>query len=141
MSNSIENLENALRVLQIQIDELKNLIPEDQGPEYDSAGFTEADREPEVKYVFTKEQLIQYSAHITERVLGAVKEAIRDTEVDEDMVELSIERYSNSISIEMDNQSIQDAFIDEINNTIELDNDTIEEEMINILDHMDKQGQ
>ena len=117
-----------------------NLIPEDRGPEYDSAGFTEADREPEPTYVFSKEQLIQYSAHITERVLDAVKEAIRDTEVDEDMVELSIERYSNSTSIEMDNQSIQDAFINEINNTIELDNDTIEEEMINILNHMDRQG-
>lgn len=142
MTNSFENAMNELVKMQEQIDILKNLIMgEDQGPEYDGAGFTEADRSPEVRYIFTKAQLIQYSAHLTERTLNAVKEAIRDTSMDDCAVELELGSYSRTIEINLNNEEIQDTFIDEINNTIELDNDAIEVEMINILEHMDKQGQ
>ena len=141
MNNSFENLENAINQLQQQLNELKTqcVVSEDPGPEIDSAGFTEADREPELKYIFTKEQLIQFAAHLTERTMKAVKEAISEVEVDEEVVNLELS-YDNQINIDLNHNQIQDTFIDEINNTIELDNDTLETEIDNILGLMDKQN-
>lgn len=109
---------------------------QDQGPEFDSAGFSEADREP-APYVFTKEELITIAAKLMERTMNAVSEAISNVDVDESVVGLDLD-YNNQINIDLDQQSIRDAFEEEINNTIELDNDSVEVEVLNILDHMRK---
>ena len=139
---------------------------EDQGPEFDSAGFSEADRfEDEVgggmrhcgddyyseanqtisgQYmnvgaetaVFTREELITFAAKLMERAVTACKEAVSDTEFDPDYCcELSLS-YNNQIEVEIDNSAIRGAVCDEIDNTIELDNDSVEVEVDNILRDM-----
>jgi len=113
---------------------------EDQGPEFDGAGFSEADRvvtpEQVNTIVFTKEELITFAAKLMERTVQACKEAISDTEFEADYIcSLSLD-YNNQIEVEIDNGVIRDAVENEIDNTIELDNDTVEVEVNNILDNM-----
>ena len=110
------------------------LDKQDQEPEFDSAGFSEADREP-APYVFTKEELVMFAAKLMERTMIAIKEAINGVDVDESVVGLDLD-YDNQINIDLDQRSIRDAFEEEINNTIELDNDSVEVEVLNILEHM-----
>ena len=117
---------------------------EDEGPEFDSAGFSEADRVINGQYmnvgaetaVFTREELITFAAKLMERTVQACKEAISDTEFEADYIcslELS---YDNQIQVEIENRVIRDAVSDEIDNTIELDNDSVEVEVDNILRDM-----
>ncbi len=117
---------------------------EDEGPEFDSAGFSEADRVISGQYmnvgaetaVFTREELITFAAKLMERTVQACKEAISDTEFEADYIcslELS---YDNQIQVEIENRVIRDAVSDEIDNTIELDNDSVEVEVDNILRDM-----
>ena len=112
----------------------------DEGPEFDSAGFSEADRvvtpEQADTVVFTKEELIIFAAKLMERTVQTCKEAVSDTEFEADYIcslELS---YDNQIQVEIDNRIIRDAVSDEIDNTIELDNDSVEVEVDNILRDM-----
>ena len=116
----------------------------DEGPEFDSAGFSEADRVISGKYmnvgaetaVFTREELITFAAKLMERTVQACKEAISDTEFEADYIcslELS---YDNQIQVEIENRVIRDTVSDEIDNTIELDNDSVEVEVDNILRDM-----
>ena len=113
---------------------------EDQGPEFDGAGFSEADRvvtpEQANTIVFTKEELITFAAKLMERTVQACKEAVSDTEFEADYIcSLSLD-YNNQIEVEIDNGVIRDAVENEIDNTIELDNDSVEVEVNNILDNM-----
>lgn len=124
---------------------------EDEGPEFDGAGFSEADRvilirgevvTPEQAETvvhdiyFTREELITFAAKLMERVVEACKSAVSDTEFEPDYCcELSLS-YSNQIEVEIDNSAIRGAVCDEIDNTIELDNDSVEVEVDNILRDM-----
>lgn len=121
---------------------------EDQGPEFDSAGFSEADRVISGQYmnvgaetvVFTREELITFAAKLMERTVQACKEAVSDTEFEADYIcslELS---YDNQIQVEIENRVIRDTVESEIDNTIELDNDSVEVEVDNILRDMLKQS-
>jgi hypothetical protein len=107
---------------------------QDQGPEVDGAGFTEADREQPI-YTFTEEELIIFSAKLVERILNLVEESISDTDVDDDTITLELD-YSNQINIDIDQHSIRRAFRDNI--CIETDNDSIKVEITDILSKMDK---
>ena len=117
---------------------------EDQGPEFDGAGFSEEDRVVSGQYmnvgaetvVFTREELITFAAKLMERTVTACKEAVSDTDIDADYCcELSLS-YNNQIEVEIDNSTIRGAVCDEIDNTIELDNDSVEVEVDNILRDM-----
>ena len=83
--------------------------------------------------VFTREELITFAAKLMERTVQACKEAVSDTEFEADYIcslELS---YDNQIQVEIENRIIRDTVSDEIDNTIELDNDSVEVEVDNIL--------
>jgi hypothetical protein len=67
--------------------------------------------------------------------MNAVNKAINDVDVDEEVVGLNLD-YNNQITIDLDQRSIRNTFEEEINNTIELDNDSVEEEVLDILEHM-----
>ena len=116
----------------------------DEGPEFDSAGFSEADRVISGQYmnvgaetaVFTREELITFAAKLMERTVQACKEAISDTDFDADYI-CSLElNYNNQIEVEIENRVIRDTVSDEIDNIIELDNDSVEVEVDNILRDM-----
>lgn len=121
---------------------------EDEGPEFDSAGFSEADRVISGQYmnvgaetaVFTREELITFAAKLMERTVQACKEAVSDTDFEADYI-CSLElNYNNQIEVNIDNGVIRDTVESEIDNTIELDNDSVEVEVDNILRDMLKQS-
>lgn len=121
---------------------------EDEGPEFDGAGFSKADRVISGQYmnvgaetaVFTREELITFAAKLMERTVQACKEAVSDTEFEADYI-CSLELgYGNQIQVEIDNGVIRDTVESEIDNTIELDNDSVEVEVDNILRDMLKQS-
>jgi len=113
---------------------------EDEGPEFDSAGFSEADRiitpQQAQTIVFTKEELINFAFKLMDRTVDVCKEAVADTRIDvEDVVTLEL-GYGYQIEMELNQDRIVDDIQAEIINTIELDNDTIEVEVDNILTEM-----
>ena len=90
--------------------------------------------------VFTKEELIIFAAKLMERTVEACKEAVSDIDIDANYIcDLSL-NGNNQIEVEIDNRVIRDTVSDEIDNTIELDNDSVEVEVDNILNDMLKQS-
>jgi len=86
--------------------------------------------------VFTREELITFAAKLMERTVTACKEAVNDIDIDADYCcELSLS-YNNQIEVEIDNSTIRGAVCDEIDNIIELDNDSVEVEVNDILRDM-----
>jgi hypothetical protein len=106
---------------------------QDQGPEVDGAGFTDAPDREDI-HTFTKEELITFSAKLIERTLDVVEEVITDTDIseDNDMVELEL-GYDNQITWTLNQKAIRNEIVDNVRSQIETDNDTIEPEVNNIL--------
>ena len=111
---------------------------EDEMPsEFDSAGFSIEDREPEPKIEFTREQLITFATKLAERIMDKCKEAVTDTNIDADnVVDLSM-GYGYQIDVELDTDTIARSIHDEIDGTIELDVDSVEDEVKDIMTEMD----
>ena len=113
---------------------------EDEGPEFDSAGFSEADRvvtpAQADTIVFTKKELIDFAFKLMDRTVDACKEAVADTRIDvDDVVELEL-GYGYQIEVELNQDRLVSDIQAEIINTIDLDNDSIEVEVDNILTEM-----
>ena len=109
----------------------------DEGPEFDSAGFSIEDREPEPKIEFTREQLITFATKLAERMMDKCKEAVTDTNLNaDDLVDLSL-GYGFQIDVELDQDAIVRSIHDEIDGTIELDVDSVEDEVRDIMVDMD----
>ena len=90
--------------------------------------------------VFTREELIDFATKLMERTATACKEAVHNVEVDVDYCcELSL-GYNNQIEVNIDNNVIWDAISDEIDNTIETDEDSVGVEVDNVLSDMLKQS-
>ena len=105
--------------------------------EFDSAGFSVEDREPEPKIEFTREQLITFATKLAERMMDKCKEAVTDTNLNaDDLVDLSL-GYGFQIDVELDQDAIVRSIHDEIDGTIKLDVDSVEDEVKDILDDMD----
>ena len=105
--------------------------------EFDSAGFSIEDRESEPKIEFTREQLLTFATKLAERVIDKCKEAVTDTNIDaENVVDLSM-GYGYQIDVELDTDAIARSIHDEIDGTIELDIDSVEEEVRDIMVDMD----
>ena len=104
--------------------------------EFDSAGFSIADREPEPKIEFTREQLITFAIKLAERMMDKCKEAVTDTNLNaDDLVDLSM-GYGFQIDVELDQDAIVRSIHDEIDGTIELDVESVEDEVKDIMDDM-----
>lgn len=105
--------------------------------EFDSAGFSIEDRESEPKIEFTREQLLTFATKLAERVIDKCKEAVTDTNIDADnVVDLSM-GYGYQIDVELDTDAIARSIHDEIDGTIELDVDSVEDEVRDIMTEMD----
>ena len=112
--------------------------PEIEMPsEFDSAGFSIADRELEPKFEFTRDQLLTFATKLAERVIDKCKEAVTDTNLEADsLVDLSM-GYGYQIDVELDTDAIVRNIHDEIDETIVLDVDSVEDEVKDIMDEMD----
>jgi uncharacterized alkaline shock family protein YloU len=113
---------------------------EDEGPEFDSAGFSEADRvetpQQANTIVFTKEELIDFAFKLMDRTVDACKEVVANTQIDvDDVVTLEL-GYGYNIEIELNQDRITNDIQADIINTIDLDNDSIEVEVDNVLTEM-----
>ena len=113
---------------------------EDEGPEFDSAGFSEADRtvtpQQANTIVFTKEELIDFAFKLMDRTVDACKEAVADTRIDvDDVVALEL-GYGYQIEIELNQDRLVSDIQAEIINTVDLDTDSIEVEVDNVLTEM-----
>lgn len=113
---------------------------EDEGPEFDSAGFSEADRavtpQQANTIVFTKKELIDFAFKLADRTVDACKEAVADTRIDvDDVVTLEL-GYGYQIEVELNQDRIVDDIQAEIINSVDLDTDSIEVEVDNILTEM-----
>ena len=122
---------------------------EDDGPEFDSAGFSEADRVVDSQYVVTEDEkyvghvhltrveLIDFSTRLTERVLDSVKKAVTDMELNaDDLVTLELNNWSNTIEVELDNNTLANNVNSEIEDAVNLDADSISDEIDDIFGDM-----
>ena len=154
-------IKEQLEALKVQIATIESNLSEceDQGPEFDSAGFTEADRlededggglrhcgddyyseaDPNGEYIFTKAQLLDFAGQLMDRTKAAIKKAINEgiSNIPDDVVSLEINSFSRVIEVEIDYGSINDEVMSCVDSTVELDSDTIEDEMNSVLKYMD----
>ena len=121
----------------------------DEGPEFDSAGFSEADRIEDSQYVVTEDnkyvghvhltraEMIDFATRLTERVIESVKEAVSNTDLNEDdLVEIGLNSWSNVIEVELDKDTLTNNINSEIEDTINLDPDSISDEIDDIFGDM-----
>lgn len=84
---------------------------------------------------FTKDALIEYTRTIQERALEAAKEAVKRSGVDiESYVELDL--YSRTIEMNVDDDSIYNEIISNIEDAFETDDDSIWDEATNVITFM-----
>ena len=88
--------------------------------------------------VFTRSELIDFATRLTARVIISAKEAVTDTGLDTDsLVSLELNNWSgNTIDIELDKESIVESIHSEIDDAINVDSDSIEDEITDILSEM-----
>jgi len=88
--------------------------------------------------VFTRAELIDFATKLTERVITSAKEAVTDTSIDtDDLVPLELNAWSgNTIDIELDKDNLVECIHSEIDDAIDTDEDTIDDEVTAVLGEM-----
>jgi len=123
---------------------------EDEGHGFDVRGFGDVERTvvesayvvtEDDKYVghvhLTKAELIDFATRLTERVLDSVKKAVTETELNaDDMVTLELNGWSNTIEMELDNGILANNINSEIEDAVNLDPDSISDEIDDIFGDM-----
>jgi len=96
-------------------------------------------RGKEVAVSFSPQELIQFTREIQSRALEAAVSAIESSGVDmESHVELEL-NYGNQIDIEVDEDTIYSVIVDNVRDVFEIDDDSIKDEIDNVLDHLFKE--
>ena len=104
-----------------------DVIRGDEGPEFDSAGYTFNDN-----FYFTKQDLIEYTREIQSRALTAAKMAIDAAGVDmESYVELDL--YNQQISIEVDCAGINNEIKSNVEDVFETDDESVWDEVVHVI--------
>jgi len=86
--------------------------------------------------VFTKEELIIFATKLMGRTVQACKEAANNIELDPEYIcDLSL-GCNNQIEIEIDNGAVAGAVESEIDDVVEIDDDSVEAEVDDILHNM-----
>ena len=93
------------------------------------------DDEPEQTIAFTKKELIEFTVTLTKRALVFAKEAVADTELDVDsLVSLELNTWSgNTIEVELDKDTLVDNICSDIDDAVALDDDSVEDEIGDVL--------
>ena len=86
---------------------------------------------------FTKDQLITFATHLTERIIDKCKEAATDANMNPDnIVDLSM-GYCNVIEVELDTDTIARSIHEEIDAVVDTDSNSVNDEINSILNDMD----
>lgn len=93
------------------------------------------DNKLEQTITFTKKELIEFVVMLTKRALVFAKEAVTDTSLDtDDLVSLELNTWSNNtIEIELDKDTLVDNICNNINDSVMLDDDSVEDEIGDVL--------
>ena len=122
----------------------------DEGPEFDVRGFGDVERTVvESAYVVTEDdkyaghvyltraEMIDFATRLTERVLESVKKTVTEIELNaDDMVTLELNSWSNTIEMELDNGILANNINSEIEDAVNLDPDSISDEIDDIFKDM-----
>ena len=123
---------------------------EDEGPEFDSAGFSKEDRVVDGQYMVTEDnkyaghvhltraEMIDFSTRLTERVIESIKKAVTDMELNaDDLVTLELNSWANNtIEMELDKDTLTNNINSEIEDAVCLDVDSISDEIDDIFGDM-----
>lgn len=123
----------------------------DENPEFDVRGFGDVERTVvESAYVVTEDdkyaghvhltraEMIDFATRLTERVIASIKEAVTNTSLDvDDLVTLELNSWTgNTIEMELDKDTLTNNIKSEIDDTINLDPDSISDEIDDIFGDM-----
>jgi hypothetical protein len=154
----MKTLEEQIAELQDRLNKLENNLTE-RSEEYESCCIEECTcEEPETEtseekvilrrgevltendeleqtIAFTKKELIEFTATLTKRALVFAKEAVADTELDIDsLVTLELNTWSgNTIEVELDKDTLVDDICSNIDDSVMLDDDSVEDEIGDVL--------
>jgi hypothetical protein len=85
----------------------------------------------------TRVELIDFSTRLTERVIESIKKAVTDMELNaDDLVTLELNGWSNTIEVELDNNTLANNVNSEIEDAVNLDADSISDEIDDIFGDM-----
>ena len=89
-----------------------------------------------VKLTFTEEQVIAIATELVKRTVETCKEAVENTDLDDNVaVELEL-NYNNQIEINLNNDDIKDGIKSEIDDHVNLDSDSIADEVGSIIGYL-----
>jgi hypothetical protein len=96
-------------------------------------------RGKDVAVSFSQQELIEFTREIQSRALEAAISAIESSGVDmESHVELEL-NFNNQIDIEVDEDTIYSVIVDNVRDVFETDDDSIKDEIDNVIDHLFKE--
>ena len=85
----------------------------------------------------TRVELIDFATRLTERVIESVKKAVTDMDLNaDDLVTLELNSWSNVIEVELDNGTLANNVNSEIEDAVNLDPDSISDEIDDIFGDM-----
>jgi hypothetical protein len=85
----------------------------------------------------TKVELIDFATRLTERVIESIKKAVTDMDLNaDDLVTLELNGWSNVIEVELDNGTLANNVNSEIEDAVNLDPDSISDEIDDIFGDM-----
>ena len=97
----------------------------------------EVSTEEAATITFTKDELITFATHLTERIIDKCKEAATDANMNPDnIVDLSM-GYGYQIEVELDTDVIARSVHEEIDAVVDTDSDSVNDEINSILNDMD----
>jgi hypothetical protein len=122
----------------------------DEGSEFDVRGFGDVERTVvESAYVVTEDdkyaghvyltraEMIDFTTRLTERVIESIKEAVSNMDLNaDDLVTLELNSWSNVIEVELDNSTLTNNVNSEIEDAVNLDPDSISDEIDDIFGDM-----
>jgi hypothetical protein len=123
---------------------------EDEGCGFDVRGFGDVERTVvESAYVVTEDdkyaghvhltraEMIDFATRLTERVIESIKEAVSNMDLNaDDLVTLELNSWSNVIEVELDNSTLANNVNSEIEDAVNLDTDSISDEIDDIFGDM-----
>ena len=112
---------------------------EDEAPEQVDSQYVVTENEKYVGHVYlTKVELIDFTTRLTERVIASVKEAVTNTSLDvDDLVTLELNTWNgNAIEMELNKDTLANNINSEIDDAINLDEDSISDEIDDIFGDM-----
>jgi len=85
----------------------------------------------------TRAEMIDFATRLTERVIESVKKAVTDMELNaDDIITLELNSWSNVIEVELDNGTLANNVNSEIEDAVNLDPDSISDEIDDIFGDM-----